>query len=437
MALAAKLDGKDFKTYVILGDGECEEGTIWETVMTAYKYQLGNFTAILDCNKIQKMGFIEETMHIDSWRSKWEAFGWHADEIEDGHDVDEICRVLENEQNGNVPRLIIANTVKGKGVSVMENNPAWHFKMQRAYISALCDLAEKDRNVLSLLADSGTGYDELFRRYFPEQMLDFGIAEENMVSAAAGLASCGKIPFVYTAGAFLAYRSYEFIRDDICFQNMNVKIVGMGAGLSWSTLGVTHHTMEDLAALRALPNLTILSPACPREVEQAVKAAYEIKGPVYIKIGMNNEPDVYGNEYIFEVGRNIELRAGKGLCIYTTGSIASEVLEAAKLLEADGIEAAVVNIPTIKPFDEQDVRQRASEFDSIMTVEEHSTTGGIGSAVAEVLAESSDKVIFHRIGLRGCFAKGYCTHAQVKAQNALDVAGIRRQILEVLRPETR
>lgn len=142
--------------------------------------------------------------------------------------------------------------------------------MQKAYMSALCEIAGEDRNVLSLLADSGTGYDELFRRYFPEQMLDFGIAEENMVSAAAGLAMCGKIPFVYTAGAFLAYRSLEFIRDDICFQNLNVKIIGMGAGLSWSTLGVTHHTTEDLGALRSLPNLTVFSPACPREEKMVI-----------------------------------------------------------------------------------------------------------------------------------------------------------------------
>lgn len=129
MAIAAKLDQKNFRTYVILGDGECQEGTIWEAVMAAHKYQLGNLTAILDCNRIQKMGFIEETMRISSWASKWESFGWHVDEISDGHDVDEVCKVLKQENDKNVPRLVIANTVKGKGVSIMENNPDWHFKM--------------------------------------------------------------------------------------------------------------------------------------------------------------------------------------------------------------------------------------------------------------------------------------------------------------------
>lgn len=304
--------------------------------------------------------------------------------------------------------------------------------MQRAYMRALCEIAEKDRNVLSLLADSGTGYDELFRRYFPEQMLDFGIAEENMVSAAAGLASCGKIPFVYTAGAFLAYRSFEFIRDDICFQNLNVKIVGMGAGLSWSTLGATHHTTEDLAVLRVLPNLTIFSPSCPREVEKAVRVAYDIRGPVYIKIGMNNEPDVYGEDDTFVVGRNRELRAGQEICVYTTGSIASEVLEAAELLKADGKDICVVNVSTVKPFDEDDVLKRTERYSVILTVEEHSITGGLGSAVAEVLAESDVKVKFRRIGLKNCFAVGYGTHAQVKAANGLDAEGIAGQIREIL-----
>ncbi len=304
--------------------------------------------------------------------------------------------------------------------------------MQKAYITALCELAEKDRNVLSLLADSGTGYDELFRRYYPDQILDFGIAEENMVSVGAGLAMCGKIPFVYTAGAFLAYRSFEFIRNDVCYQNLNVKIVGMGSGLSWSTLGPSHHTTEDLGALRALPNLTIFSPACPREVKECVRAAYEIKGPVYIKIGMNQEPET-GGEGMFRVGKNIELKCGKDICIFTTGSIASEVLKAAELLEEKGISAAVVNVPTIKPFDAENVLESAGKYAALFTVEEQSITGGIGSAVAEVLAENrAAGVGFKRIGLENCFAAGYGTHEQVRRANRLDGKEICERILSCM-----
>lgn len=129
IALAGRLDGQDYRTYVILGDGECQEGTVWEAAMAAYKYRLGNLTAILDCNGIQKMGFIEDTMRIADWRDKWRSFGWQVDEIADGHDVDEICAVLRQENDRETPRLVIAHTVKGKGVSIMENNPNWHFKM--------------------------------------------------------------------------------------------------------------------------------------------------------------------------------------------------------------------------------------------------------------------------------------------------------------------
>lgn len=129
MALAGKLDGRSGRVYVILGDGECEEGSIWEAVMSAYRYGLGNLTAVLDCNKIQKMGFIADTMKISSWRLKWESFGWTVDEIADGHDLDQVCEVLEQKTDEGTPRLVIANTVKGKGVSIMENNPNWHFKM--------------------------------------------------------------------------------------------------------------------------------------------------------------------------------------------------------------------------------------------------------------------------------------------------------------------
>ena len=168
--------------------------------------------------------------------------------------------------------------------------------MQRAYLSKLMEIAEKNSNVLHLVADSGTGYDEMFQRNFPLQMFNFGIAEEHMVAAAAGMATAGKIPFVYTAGAFLAYRSLEFIRDDICFQNLNVKVVGMGSGLAWCSLGPSHHTTEDIAVLRAIPNLKILSAATPLQTAACVEEAYQHQGPVYIRIGMNNEKEYYNDQ---------------------------------------------------------------------------------------------------------------------------------------------
>jgi transketolase len=300
--------------------------------------------------------------------------------------------------------------------------------MQRAYLMALYDIASKDKNVISIIADSGTGYDELFKRDFPKQFFDFGISEQNMVAAAAGMASCEKIPFVYTAGAFLAYRSIEFIRDDCCFQNMNVKIVGMGSGLSWSTLGATHHTTEDIAVLRSFPGLTIFSPGCPSEVADVVNAAYDIKGPVYIRLGMSNEPELYTGEHNFKAGKASILSSGKDITFFSTGSIVSEVASAAKALKDKyNIEAGVTNIHTVKPFDDESVINAAKNSKMIISVEEHNVLGGLGSVVADVLAENASAVPLRKIGLNDCFAHGYGTVDDVRKTNNLDCDSICEQ----------
>ena len=304
--------------------------------------------------------------------------------------------------------------------------------MQSAYIGKIMELAERDPNVLHILADSGTGYDEMFRRNFPNQMYNFGIAEENMVAAAAGMASVGKVPFVYTAGAFLAYRSMEFIRDDICFQDMNVKVVGMGSGLAWSTLGPTHHTTEDVAVLRAIPNLMILSPATPKQVAEAVEAAYQHKGPVYIRIGMNHEKEYYDESYKFEVSKNDVLKEGTDALVYVTGSILEEVMDAAELLEKDGIYVKVVNVSTIKPFNRSCVVDESASVKMIFTVEEHNIYGGLGSIIAESVAYQGIGKKVHPIGIKDDFAEGYGTHKRVREINQLDAVSIYKEIKEAL-----
>lgn len=297
--------------------------------------------------------------------------------------------------------------------------------MQQAYINALYDLAERDANVVSLLSDSGTDYDEYFMRDFPKQCFNFGIAEQNKVAAAAGMASCGKIPFVYTSGAFLAYRAYEFIRDDVCLTNANVKIVGMGSGTAWSTLGATHHTTEDISALRALPNLTILSPASPAEVAKVVNAAYEINGPVYIRLGMKGEQELYGQDYEFTLGKNITLKSGGDIAIFSTGSVTTQVMLAAALLAECGIDARVINVHTLKPFERSSVAAALREVKALVSVEEHSTAGGLGSIIADVIAlERLGGAPFLKLGIPERFAVGYGTQAEVRAANGLDAKGI-------------
>lgn len=307
--------------------------------------------------------------------------------------------------------------------------------MQSAYIGKIMELAERDSNVLHILADSGTGYDEMFRRSFPKQMYNFGIAEENMVAAAAGMASVGKIPFVYTAGAFLSYRSMEFIRDDVCFQNMNVKIVGMGSGLAWSTLGPTHHTTEDVAVLRAIPNLLILSPATPKQVAECVEVAYEHQGPVYIRIGMNHEKEFFDDNYRFEIQKNDVIRDGLDASIYVTGSILEEVVSAADMLIEDGIDIKVINVATIKPFNTASVIEDAGSKKMIFTVEEHNIYGGLGSIIAECIAYNGVGTKVYPIGIKDVFAEGYGTHKRVREINGLDAVSIYRIIKEALQNE--
>lgn len=304
--------------------------------------------------------------------------------------------------------------------------------MQSAYIGKLMEIAEHDNKVIHLLADSGTGYDEMFRYNFPKQIYNFGISEEHMVAAAAGMATVGYVPFVYTAGAFLAYRSLEFIRDDICFQNLNVKIVGMGSGLSWSSLGPTHHTTEDVAVLRSLPNLLLLSPATPRQVAACVQVAYEHHGPVYIRIGMNHEKEFFPDNYTLETASNDVLQENGDISIFVTGSILEEVQRAVEALEKEGYGVNLINVPVIKPLANGQILSMAKKSRLCFTVEEHNVLGGLGSAIAEVLTEYGIGVPLHRIGLKDTFAVGYGTHAAVRKANSLDAQSIYQQIKERL-----
>ena len=293
------------------------------------------------------------------------------------------------------------------------------------------ELAERDERVIHLLADSGTGYDEMFRRNFPDRIYNFGIAEENMVAAAAGMATAGKIPFVFTAGAFLAYRSMEFIRDDVCFQNLNVKIVGMGSGLSWSSLGPTHHTTEDIAVLRSIPNLMILSPATPKQVAECVEKAYEHNGPVYIRIGMNHEREFYDGDTNATTEPDV-LFDGKDAVIYVTGSILEEVYECCEKLKSQGIGVKLVNITTLKPFDERFFLKDAASFDTVITVEEHNIHGGLAGILAEIAAFNKAGVKIVPIGIEDSFAAGYGDIKGVRKANGLDADSIYEKIRKAI-----
>ena len=299
--------------------------------------------------------------------------------------------------------------------------------MRTAYLETLYDLATRDKRVYALISDNGAIVYDKYRKDLASPYFNLGISESNMLGMAAGMASCGKIPFAYTIGAFLAYRAFEFVRNDICLQKQNVKIIGTGAGEIYSVLGPTHHSTEDLGGLRTLPNLTILSPASPLETKKATIAAYEWDGPVYLRLGTNKEPEIYNKDYIFEIGKGVTIKDGTDITLIGTGSILMDILKIAEMLETEGIRCKVINIHTIKPIDEDIILRAAKETGKIVTVEDHNIIGGLGSAVAEVIAESGDGVRFKRFGLKD-FSDGYGTYAQVKEMNGLGIRQIYSEI---------
>ncbi len=292
--------------------------------------------------------------------------------------------------------------------------------MRNAYLAALYDLAKDNKDVLALISDNGAVVYDKYRESFPEQYINMGISEANMVGVAAGLASCGKIPFAYTIANFIVYRAFEQIRNDCCLQKMNVKLVGIGCGFVYSNLGPTHHTTEDIALMRSLPGMTVFSPCDPIETKEITRAAARIKGPVYIRLATGGTPEVYDEHYDFQVGKGVTLRDGSDLTIITTGTAVHEALVAVDTLKSKKIKARLINLHTLKPMDQEILVTAAKETGAILTVEEQNIEGGLGSAVAEALMDNgAGQVAFKRMGLMNSFTKGYGTFANLKQENNL------------------
>lgn len=261
---------------------------------------------------------------------------------------------------------------------------------RESYGNALKELGAENPNVLVFDADlAGATKTGVFKKAFPERFFDCGIAESNMVGIAAGVAATGKIPFCSTFAMFAAGRAYEQIRNSVGYPHLNVKIAATHAGISVGEDGATHQCNEDLALMRTIPGMVILNPADDVEARAAVKAAAEYEGPVYLRFGRLAVP-VFNDEatYKFEIGKGIVLREGTDLTIVATGLCVNSALEAAKKLEAEGVSAEVINIHTVKPLDEELVLASAKKTGKVVTVEEHSVIGGLGSAVCDVLSEN-------------------------------------------------
>lgn len=302
-----------------------------------------------------------------------------------------------------------------------------------SYGNALVSLGKEHDNLVVLDADlaaaTKTG---VFKKEFPDRHIDCGIAEANMMGIAAGMSTCGYVPFVSTFAMFAAGRAYEQVRNSIAYPHLNVKIGATHAGISVGEDGASHQCNEDLALMRSIPGMTVFNPSDDIEAKAAVKAAYELNGPVYLRFGrlavpvINDTPD-----YKFVPGKGVVLREGKDITIFATGLCVHSALEAAERLAADGINAKVVNIHTIKPLDRELVVQSAKETGKVVTVEEHSIIGGLGSAVAEALAEEAPTPLF-RIGVRDTFGESGPA-AELLEKYGLDGAGVYKQIKEFVK----
>ncbi|GAB77176.1 transketolase [Austwickia chelonae] len=302
------------------------------------------------------------------------------------------------------------------------------------YATVLADLAEDHPEIVTLTPDLAKSTKVgVFAERFPDRFYNFGIAEANMIGAAAGMAACGLVPFTSSFAIFNSMRALDQVHTDVCYPNLGVKMIGSHAGLSFGQAGSTHHCTEDLAIMRSMANLTVLCPADGVETANAVIAAYERPGPVYVRINRGFDQVVYERmDYGFEVGRAVCLHEGTDLTVIACGAGVFQAVQAAReLADIDGVSVRVLDMHTIKPLDVEAVRAAVQETRRIVTVEDHTVVGGLGGAVAEVVAEGGRACVFRRLGLQDCFSP-IGLHEDLMSHHGFDMAGIVAAVREVM-----
>jgi transketolase len=308
--------------------------------------------------------------------------------------------------------------------------------MRTAFISALTKLAEQDSRITLLVGDLGFGVVTDFAKRFPKQFLNVGVAEQNMAGVAAGLALSGKIVFTYSIANFPIIRCLEQIRNDICYHHANVISVSVGSGFCYGSLGMTHHGTEDIAIMRSLPYMNVIAPGDPLEAKSATEFFAQGNGPGFLRLGRAGEPIVHETGIDWQFGKAIQVRKGTDLTIIATGSMLKKAVETADILESLGWSVSVLSMHTIKPIDEEAILNAAKTTNQIITLEEHSTFGGLGGAVAEILLEKSDKKInFKRFGLPSEFTKHVGSQEYLLRQYRLVPELIAEDILQTFQNE--
>jgi len=277
--------------------------------------------------------------------------------------------------------------------------------IREAFGNKLAELGQKYPDIVVLDSDlAASTQTKIFKKAFPERFFDCGIAEQNMITTAAGLAVEGKITFAATFAVFATGRVYDQIRASVCYQKANVKIIGTHAGITVGEDGATHQALEDISLMRGLPNMTVLSPCDCNECEQVLEYAVKHNGPVYVRISRNNLPDIYDEDYVFNPNQANILCEGSDITLVTTGDITQEVCKAAQLLAQEGISAEIITVPVIKPLDSSTIIKSAEKTGYVVVVENHSIYGGLGSSVCEVLSEKCPVRVM-RIGIPDVFGQ--------------------------------
>ena len=297
--------------------------------------------------------------------------------------------------------------------------------MRDAFVKALMPIAAADPSVVLMTGDLGFGVLDGFRQRYPKQFYNVGVAEQNLAGVAAGLAMAGCKVLTYSIANFPILRCLEQVRNDICYHQADVKIVSIGGGMAYGALGYSHFATEDLAILRSLPGLTVVAPGDPVEVEQLLPQIMNLDGPVYLRLGRAGERPIHDSSTTVVLGQPTVARDGSHVLILTTGGMLPVAMQAADQLSLKGIEIAVVSIHTLSPLDAAAMAELMSSFDVVITVEEHSTVGGIGSASAEVIAEAGISVRFCRLGLQPtAFPSGVGSQEHLRRRNCIDAESV-------------
>lgn len=305
--------------------------------------------------------------------------------------------------------------------------------MRKTCLEMVYELAKDDPRILFIGSDLGVGTLSQFKEEMPDRFFMEGVSEANVIGMSAGFALNGKIPYVNTIASFLTRRSFEQVVLDLCLHNVNVRLIGNGGGLVYAPLGPTHETIEDIAIMRAIPNMTVVVPADADEMRRLMPLTVDFSGPIYIRLAKGYDPIVSRSDIPFAIGRGLLMREGEDALIITTGITLKQALEAAEELGRRGIGTAVLHLPTVKPLDSEKILELVAKVKVIVTIEEHSIIGGLGSAVAELIAEANFNPgkRFKRLGVPDMFPDEYGSQASLMERFHLDVDGLLEAVMKL------